>query len=45
MRNVLQYFDLLARVIELSPAIDPKLELDQAGTPINEHDDPTQKTD
>lgn len=29
MRNVLQYFDLIAKVIELSPAISPELELDQ----------------
>lgn len=29
MRDVLQYFDLIAKVIELSPAVNAELELDQ----------------
>ncbi len=29
MRDVTQYFDLVAKIIELSPAIDAELDLEQ----------------
>ncbi len=29
MRDVVQYFDLIAKIIEFSPAVNAELELDQ----------------